>query len=289
VSSIGKKALPKKSLADAIFLLTLYRKSEKWTQLRTKEIIVMIKKIALAIVSLGLVTSVAMAQTTYPGNGATGFGGTIGGGSLTLTDDGTTISGTLTAGAAFNDGFVIYIDSIGGGADASVISQGAGFTDTADSNRHAITAVTAADATRSIGLPIAADFAIALLPAQGPFGGLWSLSNGTSLPFVASTNLLPLNSTGPVYTFSFNLADIGLTAGQSFNFVTTYLNGSNGFLSNETLAGTTGLGATNPGDTSVTLAGFQTYTTTAVPEPATVLLVGPAILAGMFFVRRRRA
>ena len=28
---------------------------------------------------------------------------------------------------------------------------------------------------------------------------------------------------------------------------------------------------------------------TVVPEPATVLLVGPALLAGMFFVRRRRA
>jgi hypothetical protein len=33
----------------------------------------------------------------------------------------------------------------------------------------------------------------------------------------------------------------------------------------------------------------NTTVTAAVPEPATVLLVGPALLGGMFFVRRRRA
>jgi len=224
--------------------------------------------------------------TTYPGNGATGFGGTLGNGSLTFTQSGTTINGSFTAGAAFNDGMVIYIDSAAGGASTS--SQAAGFTDTADNNRHAITAVTANNAARALNLPVAADFAIALLPAQGPFGGLWSLSNGANLPFVTSVNLLPLNSTGPVYTFSFDLSNIGLTQGQSFNFVTTYLNGSNGFLSNETLAGTTGLGGANVGDADATLSGFQTFSTVAVPEPSTVLLFGPALLGGLFFVRRRR-
>jgi hypothetical protein len=32
-----------------------------------------------------------------------------------------------------------------------------------------------------------------------------------------------------------------------------------------------------------------TATFTVVPEPATVLLVGPALLGGLFFIRRRRA
>ena len=41
---------------------------------------------------------------TYSGNGNTGFGGPIGLGSLTLSDNGTTISGTLTKGPnGFND------------------------------------------------------------------------------------------------------------------------------------------------------------------------------------------
>ena len=242
----------------------------------------MIKKIALGFVSLGLMAAVAQA-TSYSGNGATGFGGTLGNGTLTFTQSGSTINGTFAAGAAFNDGLVIYIDSAAGGA--SVISSGAGFTDSADANRGAITN----RGLNTLNLPIAADFAISLLPVQGPFGGLWSLSTGSNLPFVTSVNLLPLNATGP-YTFSFDLSNIGLTAGQSFNFVTTYLNGSNGFLSNETLSGTTGLGATNPGTPStVTLSGFQIFSTTAVPEPATVLLVGPALLSGMFFIRRRRS
>jgi PEP-CTERM motif len=244
----------------------------------------MIKKIAF---SLFLAATSAAFATNYTGNGATGFGGTLGNGSLTLTQSGTTINGTFTEGGAFNDGLVIYIDSAAGGA--TTISQAAGFTDAADSNRHAITGVDGNNAARAINLPIGADFAIALSPAQGTFGGLWSLSNGANLPFVTSVNLLPLTAGGPVYTFSFDLSNIGLTPGQSFNFVTTYLNGSNGFLSNETLNGTTGLGATNVGDADATLSGFQTFSTAAVPEPATVLLVGPALLGGMFFVRRRRA
>jgi hypothetical protein len=246
----------------------------------------MIKKLALGIVSLGVMTSIAMA-TTYTGNGATGFGGTLGNGSLTLTQSGTTINGSFTEGAAFSDGFVIYIDSTLTGANATQISTAAGFTDSADTNRGAITE----RGTNTVNLPIAADFAIALSPVQGSFGGLWSLSNGANLPFVTSVNLLPLNATGP-YTFSFDLSNIGLTPGQSFNFVTTYVNGSNGFLSNETLSPTTGLGATNPGNgATVTLVGFQTFTSTAVPEPGTIMsfLSGSSLLGGLMFIRRRRS
>ena len=58
------------------------------------------------------------------------------------------------------------IDSAAGGA--STISQAAGFTDAADSNRHAITAVDANNAARALNLPIAADFAIALSPLTQP-------------------------------------------------------------------------------------------------------------------------
>jgi hypothetical protein len=244
----------------------------------------MISKLALALLSL---TATAAMAASYNGNLATGFGGTVGNGNLNLTSSGGVVNGTFTEGGAFNDGFVLYIDSTPTGANATQISTAAGFTDSADTNRGAITE----RGVNTVNLPIAADFAIALSPAQGTFGGLWSLSNGANLPFISSVNLLPLNSTGPTYTFSFNLSDIGLNPGDSFNFVTTYLNGSNGFLSNETLDGTTGLGATNPGTgATVTLAGFQTFSSAApVPEPATILLVGPALLGGMFFVRRRRA
>ncbi len=84
----------------------------------------------LALTSFGLS---AMA-TTYNGNGNTGFGGPIGLGSLSLTDNGTTISGTITKGPnGFNDVLVLYIDSISGG-----FASTAGFSDAGDGLRKAI-------------------------------------------------------------------------------------------------------------------------------------------------------
>ena len=48
--------------------------------------------------------SLSAGAATYPGNGMTGFGGPVGLGSLTLTDNGTTVFGTVNKGPnAFND------------------------------------------------------------------------------------------------------------------------------------------------------------------------------------------
>src|ERR1039458_8970335 len=51
----------------------------------------------------------------YRGNGNTGFGGAIGNGTLTLSDDGTNISGTLAVGGNMNDVLVLYIQTGPGG------------------------------------------------------------------------------------------------------------------------------------------------------------------------------
>src|SRR5437667_8014283 len=70
----------------------------------------------------------------YSGNGKNGFGGPIGQGSLSLTDDGTTISGTVMKGPnGFNDALVLYVDSVPGG-----FSDTSGFADGADGLRKAI-------------------------------------------------------------------------------------------------------------------------------------------------------
>jgi len=70
-----------------------------------------------SLISLALISTswAALAQTTFHGNGNTGFGGTFGNGSLKLSDDGTTLFGTLTAANTFNNPFVLYIDSTTGG------------------------------------------------------------------------------------------------------------------------------------------------------------------------------
>src|SRR5260370_36305033 len=71
----------------------------------------------------------------YNGNGNTSFGGTVGDGSLTLTDDGTTVSGTFTRGTGhdFTDNLVIFIDS-----KANGFSTTAEFTDFATRQTRAI-------------------------------------------------------------------------------------------------------------------------------------------------------
>src|SRR5438445_1690504 len=70
-------------------------------------------------------TCLSSLAATYSGNGNSGFGGPIGQGSLTLTDNGTTVSGTVNKGPnGFNDVLVIYLDSVAGG-----FSDTSGFAD----------------------------------------------------------------------------------------------------------------------------------------------------------------
>src|SRR2546430_10854130 len=77
--------------------------------------------LSVAIAAVCLSASAA----TYSGNGNSGFGGPIGLGSLTLTDNGTTVSGTVNKGPnGFNDVLVIYLDSVAGG-----FSDTSGFAD----------------------------------------------------------------------------------------------------------------------------------------------------------------
>ena len=181
----------------------------------------------------------------YRGNGNTGFDGTVGNGTLTLSDDGTNISGTLTVGGSMNDVLVLYIQTGPGG-----FTNTFGFNDQGDSCRQAISGVSASG--RSL-LTFASGFqpnyAIALAPAAAGTGGLWQLANGgnNSLVYLGSLNLAPLNNSGP-YSFSFPAALIGMIPGvrstiQVFGtYVRTY-----GSRSTEAIAGDlTGTQGWNP-------------------------------------------
>ena len=236
--------------------------------------------IIIAAAGLGLAAQAA----TYSGNGNSGFGGPVGLGSLTLTDNGTTLSGTLNKGPnGFNDVLVLYIDSVAGGfADTS------GFADGADGLRKAISGFDGGGnrSLMTFAGSFLPDYALALGPSSDNFGGLWQLANGgaNSLGFVNSVSLTPTGTpTSPTYTFSLNLADIGLTpgAGQSFEIFGTYTSNS-GYRSDEAVAGNdVGAQAWNP----FLQTGFSTYTT--VPEPSTMVL-GAAGMATLLLLRRRR-
>ena len=77
--------------------------------------------------------STLTAQVSYSGNGNTGFGDVIGNSSLSLNDDGTTISASLSGVGSFNNSLVIYIDSKSGGHSST-----SSFNDTGDALRRAI-------------------------------------------------------------------------------------------------------------------------------------------------------
>ena len=223
------------------------------------------------------------AATLYTGNGNTGFGGEIGNGTLSLDDDGTTITATLTKGAdPMTDAFVIYIDSVAGGfVDTSTIS------DDGDELRRAASGFDGgAGNTSTVAFPagFGADYVISM-DADGPnFGGLWSMASGGafSLPFIDTVNLSPTGtSVSATYTFSFDLSEIGLSTGDSFNFVATYLNGNGVFRSDEAFGD--GIASGNPGFDTVTFTDSLTYN--SIPAPSVGLL---SLLGALGLLRRRR-
>jgi hypothetical protein len=178
-------------------------------------------------------------SATYLGNGNTGFGGPIGGGSLTLSDDGVTVSGNLTKGPnGFNDALVLYLQTGSGG-----FSNTTGFSDAADGLRRAISGFDGGSNHSVMNFTggFAPNYAIALGPADDNFGGLWQLQNGGngSLPFISSVNLTPTGTNNAdTYSFSFNLAQVGLSphSGASFQIFGSYISNT-GFRSNEALPG----------------------------------------------------
>lgn len=232
-------------------------------------------------------------QTVYNGNGGSGFGGPIGQGTLSLSDDGTTLSGTITRGpGGFNDQLVIYIDSVAGGfADTS------GLGDAQDGLRQAISGFNGTNrslVTFSGGFQ--ADYALALGPQSDSFGGLWTLAAGgnNSLIFNSNANLSPTGggtASSASFTFSISLASIGVAPGTGFRFVTTFLNGGSAYRSNESFGNSmpngTADGGNNIGQNPVTVPDSATYGTPVIPEPATFIWVA-AGLGGLLLARRRK-
>ncbi|MEY2487046.1 MAG: trimeric autotransporter adhesin [Verrucomicrobiota bacterium] len=260
------------------------------------------KLFALAIFG---VTAAAAQATTYPGNGATGFGGPVGdaanGASLTFTSDGTTLFGTITTpttATSLSDELVIYLNTTAGGFTST-----ATFTDTGGATSNANgdvlrratsgfgfsggpSGTTVTRSTVNFAPTFGADFAIALSPNNAFFGSLYTLDNPSNFTFDGSINLSPTNANGP-YTFSIALALLGNPT--SFDFATTYLNShSDIFRSNEAYNSVSDV--TNPGNTGnlgtdTAQIGFNTFA--VVPEPASLALIAcgaPLLLA----LRRRK-
>ena len=223
----------------------------------------------------------------YNGNGDSTFFGAVGHGSLALTDNGTTVSGTFTKGTTgdFLDVLVLFIDSKSGG-----FASTSGFTDSGSILTKAVSGIdgTGNRALANFATGFSADYAIALRPrsAADP-DQLFQLVNNGSHSRVGSVNLSPVGTgSSSTYTFSFNWSDIGLAGGSgaSFKFESTYV-GSTGSRSLESFESLTG----DVGWNSVTFNNFDTYVT-AVPEmtnPALAIFGGIVLGTGALRGARR--
>ena len=249
----------------------------------------------LLAVGLGLFVSLNGAEgALYNGNGSTSFGGAVGTGSLTLSDNGTTVSGTFTrgtgGGGSFTDFLVIYIDSKSGG-----FSTTSGFTDYGSLLRKAVSGADGVNtrALADFASGFSADYAIALRPfkASDP-GSLFQLVNNGTYTLVSSVNISPAGtSTSSAYTFSFSLSDIGVTGGQgaSIKFESTYIGiGNNNDAVIRSLESFESLAYDPDNPDRVIFSTLDTYIT-AVPETTqSALAVFGGIVIGSGFLRQAR-
>ncbi len=243
-----------------------------------------------------LLLSLSARATTYNGNGSTGFGGPVGNGSLTFTNSGGILTGTIAPGpnnGAGNNGqlydeLVVYISTGATGFNSTVT-----LTDTTTNNGILAKAVSGYDgtnrATINFATGFAARYAIALSPTNASAGELFGLTTAGAFTALQSVNLTPVGGAGnPNYTFSLSLSNLGSPT--SFNFSTTYLNAhpnaqnaTSVFRANEAFNSVADTGnpanTANPGTDTVTL-GVDTF---AVPEPGTwaMLLGGIGLSIGL--------
>lgn len=213
---------------------------------------------ALAAAAM-LISTTPVRATNFAGNGNTGFGGTIGNGILTLTDDGTNINGHLTFGGAFNDTLVIYVDTGASGGFTTTTN----FADTGDGTRKAISGYNGGSQRSVLTFTNGFTPKFALGISSG-FGGLWSLANGgaNSLPFVTSLNYN--NGTG---NFSVPATSLGLTNGQAatIKIFGTYIS-STAFRSTEAICGNI-FTAFTQGYNPFSQTAFATYNFSTPPPP----------------------
>lgn len=200
------------------------------------------KNYLLTILSI-LFCFAIQAQVSYSGNGNTGFGGDLGSNTLSLSDDGTTITFDFASTIGGNN-IVIYIDSKTGGFPDTTT-----FTDDADGGRSATSTINGGnDPEVTFPTGFTADYAVVV---GNSFAILFELSTGSH------------TVTGLTYTSgdtSVTFAQLGMASTDKFDFV-AILNSDTSFLSDEVIGDSSVSG--NPGFAgSITFTGDRSYPNT---------------------------
>jgi len=190
--------------------------------------------------------------------GGTGFGGTVGAGTLYMDFDATDLKVGLQLGGNLNDIAVIYFDTRPGGFTDATMSDGA------DGSRRVISNL-ARDTEE--GFPFLADYALAI----GNFGTVtFELAGGltdNSLIFQQFDGTFTGNS--PATAREVSIAKSAFNIGGSFDFFVAY-GAESGFLSNESIPAQAFNAGGNPGNgdpnNPVQYTNFNRFQ--AVPSPA---------------------
>ena len=229
--------------------------------------------------------SIVNGSGTVSGNGNSGFGGVIGTGSMfveTLGDG--TVNMTITRGSSGHfDATVIYIDSLAGG-----VTNTSMLTDIGDGGRAGISGQGFGGEMSDLGFAtgFGADYAISYETA---FGGMFAIGGDpANHAFVTTVFSGGADAMDATFTMSFNMSDIGLTAGDSFSFVATYLNNGNAYRSGEFIGTGDDTGfadGSNIGQNAYTLSDGSYVLVNSVPAPGAAAMLG---LAGLTGLRRRR-
>lgn len=214
----------------------------------------------ITILFLSMLPFAGMAQAVYNGNGNTGagVGGVLGTGSLSITDDGTTITISFTRGGyAFYNALVIYVDSDNSGDFQNTNT----FTDETSGVRRAVSGILTPDqALVNFSPGFLADYAISFSAVEG-LGQVYRLNGAPPNHLLTvGANLSTTNPFEPVFTVYFPWTAIGLTgaSGENFNFVVTLIDPLTGYRYDEAIGD--GISSGNPEiPSSVTYTGHRSY------------------------------
>ncbi|MEM1165115.1 MAG: hypothetical protein AAGI30_02365 [Planctomycetota bacterium] len=228
---------------------------------------------------------------TANGNGSTSFGGELGTGSIDVQtfNNGDVFVTLNLASDINNDTVVVYFDTITGGASSTST-----ITNTGGDSGNAIAGTSVLNFATGFEADFALTFEANVFFAGGAF--LFDLTNG-STDFLDSVGDLSTTNNGTEFdqfgadslTAKFNLADIGLSAGDTFDFVANLSNTGGDFRSGEFVGVAQSSGFPNDpfvGAGPFTLADDDFIRVISnVPAPGAVAVLG---LAGVASARRRR-
>jgi hypothetical protein len=219
-----------------------------------------------------------------------GSGGAVAGGTLRLSDNGTTVYGTFNKGNGnFDNNLVMYIDTGSGtfGATTTLYDHSDGWRSSVSGNNGS------QRSTAVFASGFHADYAlvIGVNPTKG--GYLYQLVGGAGSTFPEPT-LANFSCdygddiNGP-FRFHFDWTDLGMTsgAGNGFRFETAYVHsgGNSYFQSFEKISGTAGFGHT------ITFNTYDVYGVEPVPETtnAALAVFAGLIMTGGLVARARRS